>query len=211
MAADIRLQIRVKSARILRAMEQAGFYSAAEVCRVMGRPRFQQGAVGALINFKASPLLKAGGWRPIALELATCLHVEPDDLWPEYLQRVALKNSEVSLDITIDQFASLASGEGQLLAADQVARLLAPLKPRERQVIEMRFGLNGNGEHTLKQCLSALGVASVEGARRIEDKAFRKMRKVVGRGFREPPNAMATATPPASRPAHQGTGRGKTP
>ena len=49
------------------------------------------------------------------------------------------------------------------------------LKPREREIIIMRFGLNGNDPMTLEECGSYYGVTR-ERARQIEAKALRKLR-----------------------------------
>ena len=57
---DVRLQIKIKSSRIMRAMEAIGIYSIAELCRVSGMPKADS-QVGNLINMKCSPLNKKIG------------------------------------------------------------------------------------------------------------------------------------------------------
>jgi DNA-directed RNA polymerase sigma subunit (sigma70/sigma32) len=152
---DVRLQIKIKSSRIMRAMEAVGIYSVAELCRVMGMPGSDT-QVGKLINMKCSPVNKGGKWRPVALALATALHKEPDFLWPEYLRRVELKSNEVRVDMTMDEFQKLASNPNHLLRDMTVQEALAQLPARERQVLELRFGLNGNGEHTVAEVAKLL-------------------------------------------------------
>lgn len=147
---DIRLQIKIKSSRIMRAMEKVGIYTVAELARAMETPK-QQTALGKIVNMKASPLLKDGGWRPVSLNLATALHCEPDDLWPEYLRYVELQSNEVSVDMTMDQFEDLASNPNHLLRSMAVREAIAQLPDRLRNVMELRYGLNGNGEHTLRE------------------------------------------------------------
>jgi DNA-directed RNA polymerase sigma subunit (sigma70/sigma32) len=54
--------------------------------------------------------------------------------------------------------------------------LLDRLPTRKRQVIELRFGLNGNGMHTLKEAGDVLGGLTPERVRQIELSALRILR-----------------------------------
>ena len=180
---DIRLQIKIKSSRILRAMEKVGIYTIAELARAMETPK-RQTALGELVNMKASPLLKDGGWRPISLNLATALHREPDELWPEYLRYVELQKNEVSVDMSMEEFETLASNPNHLLRSMAVREAIAQLPDRLRNVMELRYGLNGNGEHTLQEVAaltknsSGQQGLSVERVRSLEDKALRRLREM---------------------------------
>ena len=58
---------------------------------------------------------------------------------------------------------------------DQVQGILRDLSPRERQVIEMRHGLEDGIQHTLEQIGDALGVTR-ERVRQIESRALEKLR-----------------------------------
>ena len=58
---------------------------------------------------------------------------------------------------------------------DQVQGILKDLSPRERQVIEMRHGLEDGIQHTLEQIGVALGVTR-ERVRQIESRALEKLR-----------------------------------
>ena len=57
---------------------------------------------------------------------------------------------------------------------DQVQGILKDLSPRERQVIEMRHGLEDGIQHTHEQIGEALGVTR-ERVRQIESRAVRKV------------------------------------
>lgn len=173
--ADIRLQIRVRNARVLRAMEAAGVDTVAELCRRI--PTKNQFDVGAIINFKRKPIQRNGEWHWAALGIATVLHRQPEELWPEYLREIEAKKTETHLDVTAEQFGAITSGERAALDRDQVQRLLVRLPPREATVIEMRFGLNGNGEHSLEEIGQAFGGLSRSRVAQIEDKALRRMRR----------------------------------
>ena len=67
---------------------------------------------------------------------------------------------------------------------EQIAVALSRLAPRERRVIEMRFGFQGSRAHTLQEVGAALGV-SRERARQIEAKALKRLRALAhfGRAF----------------------------
>ena len=66
------------------------------------------------------------------------------------------------------------SAELQLLSED-LERMLATLLPREARVLRMRFGLDGDRKHTLKEVGEKLGVTR-ERARQIERRALSKLR-----------------------------------
>lgn len=57
----------------------------------------------------------------------------------------------------------------------EVQELLDQLQPREKEVLEMRFGLNHNEPHTLKEIGDTMGM-SRERVRQLEQRALRKIR-----------------------------------
>ncbi|MCW5852788.1 MAG: sigma-70 family RNA polymerase sigma factor [Anaerolineae bacterium] len=66
----------------------------------------------------------------------------------------------------------------QKLLKDEIAILLEALEPRERSVLERRFGLLDGDEETLEQVGQALRLTR-ERVRQIEVKALRKLRRLV--------------------------------
>ena len=56
----------------------------------------------------------------------------------------------------------------------QIRELLASLTPRERRVIQLRYGLDGGHEHTLHEAGRKLGL-SHEAVRQLESRALRKL------------------------------------
>ena len=62
------------------------------------------------------------------------------------------------------------------LLKEQIDKALAMLTPRERQILELRFGLNDEGRHTLDEVSKLYGI-SRERVRQIEAKAIRKLRR----------------------------------
>jgi RNA polymerase primary sigma factor len=63
----------------------------------------------------------------------------------------------------------------QQLLREQLRNILNSLNHRERQVLEMRFGLKDGQSHTLEEVGQAFGVTR-ERIRQIEAKALRKLR-----------------------------------
>ena len=67
-----------------------------------------------------------------------------------------------------------ASAEQQMVR-EQVADALSTLTPRERSVVELRFGIGDDRPHTLQEVGAVFGVTR-ERARQIEAKALKKLR-----------------------------------
>jgi RNA polymerase primary sigma factor len=86
--------------------------------------------------------------------------------------------SQVS-DLIEDETAVQPDAEIEhLLDKERVDSLLGAMTQRERQILDMRFGLAGGKPYTLAQVAKKLGV-SRERIRQIEEVALRKLRKFV--------------------------------
>ena len=59
-----------------------------------------------------------------------------------------------------------------------VTRILDKLPERERLIVELRFGLNGREQHTLKRAGEVIGVTK-ERIRQLEQRAYRLMRREI--------------------------------
>ncbi len=82
-----------------------------------------------------------------------------------------------SLADLIEDENSLAPSElaAQRLLRDDVAAVLSDLKPREAEVLRLRYGLEGERVHTLKEVGELMGVTR-ERVRQLEMRALRKLR-----------------------------------
>ena len=181
---EYRLEIRIRNARVLRAMEAAGLTSVVALCQAMGMNK-PSGIVYQLINFKVSPMTKAGSWRPIATRLSEALDTSCEDLFPDASRELLLDSNVRYMTMAHSDVARLfGGGEAPLLpdealslkeTKDGLAKALGRLGSRERAVLKMRFGLDGQREHTLEEVGHALNVTR-ERVRQIESKALRKLR-----------------------------------
>lgn len=177
---DYNLQVKVRNARILRAMRKLGMETAADLSRASG---VSQSILGHLLNLKLAPRReKNGEWRQAALAVADALCCEPDDLWTVEQQWMALDRNVVEREVaSADVRAMLATDaldpsrllEG-LQAAQQCRGMLDTLSPRERQVISAYYGI-GCDEQTFGEIGDAHDVSS-ERVRQIEIRALQKLR-----------------------------------
>ncbi len=79
-------------------------------------------------------------------------------------------------NILMDRYSSPV--RGNVSTTVEVGSLLQSLNPRERRTIELRFGLDGNENHSLAEVGRLLGLTR-ERIRQIERTAISKMRKLV--------------------------------
>jgi RNA polymerase primary sigma factor len=116
---------------------------------------------------------------------------EPGDLSPdapELLQRIhTATRPTVSLNATFDgesNFSLLQTiseneyePDEDVNAGETIARLICELRPREQQVLQLRFGLGGRQKLSLSQVGKVLAV-SKERVRQIQDRAIQRLREV---------------------------------
>ena len=71
-----------------------------------------------------------------------------------------------------------------LLRSERVERLLVRMNPREREILELRFGLKDGEIHTLSEAAKRFNITR-ERVRQIEASALKKLRAVAGTQTRE--------------------------
>jgi RNA polymerase primary sigma factor len=132
-------------------------------------------------------LLQDLGREPTPAEVAAELGWRAEDV--SEVKRLARLPASLDRPIGDDEDAALGdlmedpNAESPLEAAieklrrDQVRQALATLPRREREVIALRFGLDGHGPRTLEEVGHALGVTR-ERVRQIESLTLRKLERV---------------------------------
>ena len=97
------------------------------------------------------------------------------DLSVEELTRIFNRCIEVPLE----EAANMAHGENNSYMDElkaQLPNLLDMITPRERKVLELRFGLTDGSSHTLEEVAAMIGVTR-ERVRYIESKALRRLQR----------------------------------
>ena len=173
---DYRVEIKVRNARIYRAMKAAGYESVAQVCRAFN---LDQSTVGNLLNMKVAPTLRDGEWRKEVVGLCSGLGKMPAELFSEE-QMVKWDKTTGAVDLDIEQVGNLLAGDtpDSLLENKEMQVLLdnalESLDPQEISVIRRRFGMDGE-EMTLKEIGIAEGLSPTR-IQQVEAKGLRKLR-----------------------------------
>lgn len=181
---DYRVEIKVKNNNILKVIEAAGYKTVGEFCRVNNKLSLTS-VIGEYVNLKKSPLNRKGEFHDHIYEICDILNCSPSELFTEDQTNLCLDKNKKTIEVSEAEVKfQLENIKENLALEDQMAlnRLpsivnssLETLTPRERKVIEMRFGLNGHYIHTLEALSNVFGV-NKERIRQIEAKALRKLR-----------------------------------
>ena len=187
---DYAVTIKVRNNRLLAKMREVGCASASALHRASG---VSQAQIGAYLGMTKAPIVRGGKWSETAIKLANHLRCLPEDMFPLAHIRTALAKNTTSFtaDATdIHQISAslrtmaLPTDEKMMIAESSKALsgLLDTLSPRERIVLEQRFGLVDGVEKTLKEI--GKGPISVTGGtltkdrvRGLEYNALRKLRE----------------------------------
>jgi RNA polymerase primary sigma factor len=86
--------------------------------------------------------------------------------------------SQVSDLIEDENAVSPDAGIGRMMDKERVINLLGMMTAREREVLDMRFGLKGSHSHTLAEVAKKLDL-SRERVRQIEEEALKKLKRFV--------------------------------
>ena len=186
-----RVKITVKNNLLLTAIEQAGYKSAAEFARAIG---LTDQEVSALVALRNAPINQDGEFSPNAKRIMEALGAAPSDLWTTEQLNMKLKRNTKEDFFSAPTIQAILGGnvaqlEGSVYEESEkpeevlnkkelkaeLEKVLGTLTPRETKVLQLRFGLDGCGEHTLEEIGDMLDIGK-ERVRQIEAKALRKMR-----------------------------------
>ncbi|PYQ49787.1 MAG: hypothetical protein DMF78_17380, partial [Acidobacteria bacterium] len=166
-------------------VRQAIFHALSEHHRVFRLPQKLSGQISKMGNAR-DKLAAELERQPTTEELAKKTEMSEEEV--EKLLKVA--GDDVSLSTAVGEDGSLELGdtleqetipsvELQLMRSsfeEQIQNLVAELDEKERDVLRMRFGLDGDEPKTLQEIGEALGL-SRERIRQIESKAKEKLRR----------------------------------
>lgn len=159
---DVRVEVRFRNNLILRAMKEAGIKTIKELS---DRSRVPYTLVCALIGMRAPACRRTGEWSRAAVDVATALHKEPEEIFSwlqrhRHLDRSVFALGEVASEALLVSVPT--DPERQLLQYElrnKISGLLNGLNAREKQIVQMRFGFEPYcREHTYDEIGKVLGV-----------------------------------------------------
>lgn len=182
---EYRIDLKVRNNVILRKIEGSGYATVGEFCRVNEITKYTS-SLGSIIAMKESPLTKKGDFKKVIIDVAELLECAPYDLFTETQFHIILKTNKRSLQVNEAEMKFMLQNQNEQKLLDSVIeqdqlekftdKTLDKLRPREKKVIQMRFGL---GEYTYSHTLEEIGNeigTQRERVRQIETKALRKLR-----------------------------------
>ncbi len=165
-------------------IRQAVSRALADHSRTIRVPVHMVETINKYVRFSAS-LQQDLGREPTVDEVAQAMEVPPErvrEIIRILPQPISLESpvgdeaDAVLADFVIDEnLPDMDEAASKLLLRGQVEGVLETLSPRERRVVELRFGLDGDKLYTLSEIGTELGVTR-ERIRQIETKALRKLR-----------------------------------
>jgi RNA polymerase sigma factor (sigma-70 family) len=181
---EYRVDIKVRNNTILEKLENSGYKSVGEFCRLNKVMKFTS-TLGNIINMKESPLCANGGYKECINYVADKIGCDPSDLFSDsQLHNVLLNNKkQIKVNEAEMKFMLQKNNEVKLLEDvffdnqinNQLDIVLNRLSPREKKVISLRYGLDGNQDHTLEEIGNIMDCCG-QRVRQIESKALRKLR-----------------------------------
>jgi len=186
---DYVLQIKIKNGPLMRLMRGRGYYTAPALARASG---VTITTIYNCLNLKEVPVRKDGSWKEPVWRLSKFFRVIPELMFPPQHIEKALPNNSIEAEVSLDEIKSLPGVAGAYLLEEAeeeeaeerdnlLTKYLGTISGREKNVLEMRFGLNGKKPTGLEATGKYFAV-SRERIRQIEMKALRRMRHRFGWG-----------------------------
>jgi len=164
---DFRIEVKIKNNRIFsRVMARWGSIPLCATCTGL-----TYASLVEYIGFKLSPILspeirytksfyteiKGVPWKKSAVKIADTLGCDVLDLWPdEYFQ--AVRNNRYFFEVDKEDMLDLPFEDRKLLTAGttviegfdtvNIKKVLSTVTDRERRIIELSFGLNGQRNYS---------------------------------------------------------------
>jgi RNA polymerase primary sigma factor len=166
-------------------IRQAILRAIGDQARTIRLPAHIGEAIGRLTRVVQS-LTQELGRKPTAEEIAEAMSIEPERV--ESIMRAAQRPVSLETPVGEDEESHLGDfirdemqktpyeAATESLLKEEVISALDTLSPREKLVLQLRFGLGNGHQHTLSEVAEELGV-SRERVRQIEGEALRKLRE----------------------------------
>ena len=144
MSKDYRVTVRVRNNNLLKLIEDGGYGVLETAKRIgVGYP-----SLNDYLNLALSPFTSKGVLKVTAEKICEYFFVVPEDVWsPEQLTPLETNRREV--EIGYRDLYRLDNQHDPLLAIesdqlkDSIEEMLSHVTPREREIITLRFGLEG--------------------------------------------------------------------
>ena len=180
----IKAEIRFKNATFMNALEDSKYNSIADLSR--------ESEISVHTLYSIASLNHTNISIENQTKLAEMLNCDVYDLFEQYEEIIEQSKDypkKITKDIPIDSMLSLSSKEVMQLESDfntndidikeslkkDMALSLSQLKDREKEVLEMHFGLNGYNPKSLEEIALEFGLKR-ERVRQIKEKAIRRLR-----------------------------------
>jgi DNA-directed RNA polymerase specialized sigma subunit len=178
---DYKLTLKVQNNYLLEKMYEHGIKTVAELSRFS---EVSQASLGDILNLKIAAYTKTGKIYPNVQKLCDFFCCEIYDIFPAQHIEQSLPTNKAHIKADLSQLLPSGFLESTLDPAhlvstyqdnELVKEMLLTLTEKERKVMSLRFGLNGEDEHTLVEAGLKSNVTP-ERIRQLEAKALRKLR-----------------------------------
>lgn len=180
---EYRLEIKVKNNVVIKRIEELGYESVPAFCRDKGQAYH---VVNEIIGFKLPFYGKRGNISGSIIKLAEALSILPDHIYPPERREKPLLQNKYIVETEKADLMQIATGvrtdtlpldDRKMLQdfAPTIHRVLDELTPRQKEVLDRRFGITSGYEETLEEVGVAMGVCG-QRVRQIEAKAMRRMK-----------------------------------
>jgi RNA polymerase sigma factor (sigma-70 family) len=183
---EYNVKVTVRNNLILKAIKDFGYTNLNNFAKATGI-----GVTGlySLVNLMEPPIGVKGEFIKSAKDLMEVLGACPSELWTDEQLTLRLDSnrservmSKEALQVTLQSSARSLIGldyPEQEMVEEDMARVmkdkLDSLAPRQRKVLQLRFGFDGSKAHTLEEVADIFEVTR-ETIRQIEARALRHMR-----------------------------------
>jgi DNA-directed RNA polymerase specialized sigma subunit len=187
---DYKLTLKVQNNYLLEKMYEHGIKTVAELSRFS---EVSQASLGDILNLKIAAYTRTGKIYPNVQKLCDFFCCEIYDIFPAQHIEQSLPTNKAHIKADLNQLLPSGFLESTLDPSHFVStcqdnnlvnKMLLLLTTREREVMSLRFGLNGENEHTLAEVGLKFNVTSAR-IRQIECKALRKLQKPSNKSYFE--------------------------